>query len=75
MNSLRKMARQRLNNATKREFEKFLNEAQLKPIQEKIIRLHFAKDLPLCQIALILSCGESTVRKHLANAYDKIAFL
>ena len=71
MELTRKLARQRLKDANKAEFEKLLADANLTPLQEKIARLHFSKDWTICKIALTLACCESTVRKNLTAAYDK----
>ena len=75
MKATRKDARQRLKNSTKSEFESLIDNANLTPIQEKILRLHFVKDYSVCKIALLLSCCDSNVRKSLSNIYDKIAKL
>ena len=72
MKETRKEARQRLKNATKTEFENLIENANLIPIQEKILRLHFVKDYSVCKVALSLSCCVSLVKKHLAVIYDKI---
>ena len=68
----RKAIRQILKQASKKEFENFIDGANLTPMQEKIIRLHIVKDWTICKIALTLACCESTVRKNLTAAYDKM---
>ena len=75
MEATRKKARQRLKNATKSEFDFLIEKANLTPLQEKILRLHFIKDYSVCKVALSLSCCDSNVRKNLAAIYDKIAKL
>ena len=75
MKAERKAARQKLKQAVKSEFEKIIENAQLTPTQEKVVRFSIVKDFSVCQIAILLSCGESTVRKHLAKSFDKIAKL
>lgn len=72
MKTTRKLARQRLKDASKAEFEKIVDDAKLTPIQEKIVRLHFVKDWSICKIALSLSCCDSVVKKHLTITYDRI---
>ena len=72
MKTTRKIARQRLKNSTKSEFESLVDNANLTPIQEKILQLHFVKDYSICKIALLLSCCDSSVKKNLAVIYDKI---
>ena len=75
MEATRKKARQRLKNATKSEFDFLIENANLTPLQEKILRLHFIKDYSVCKVALSLSCCDSNVRKNLAATYDKVAKL
>ena len=75
MEATRKKARQRLKNATKSEFDFLIENANLTPNQEKILRLHFIKDYSVCKVALSLSCCDSNVRKNLAAIYDKVAKL
>ena len=75
MKKTRFLARQRLKLATKAEFETLLDNANLTPIQLKIIRLHICKGYSVCKIAMALSCCDSSVKKHLAKIYDKIHFL
>ena len=75
MKATRYLARQRLKYATKSEFETLLDNANLTPLQEKIIRLHIAKGYSVCKIALALSCCDSSVRKNLSAIYEKVAKL
>ena len=75
MKDTRYLARQRLKHSTKSEFETLLENANLTPIQEKIIRLHISKGYSVCKIAMALSCCDSSIKKHLAKVYDKIHFL
>lgn len=72
MDAARKTAREKLKQATKSEFEQLISDANLTPTQEKIVRLHFVKDWTICKIALTLACCESTIRKNLTAAYDKM---
>lgn len=74
MKENRKLARQRLKQATKAEFEQIIEDANLTPIQEKILRLHFVKDWTICKIALSLSCCDSAVKRMLTKIYEKIPF-
>lgn len=71
----RKAARARLKAATRAEYERLIYAAKLTPRQEEIINLHILRDCSVCKIALRLSCCQSLVRKELAGAYEKIAFL
>lgn len=71
----RKLARQRLKDSSRNEYENLIFAAKLTPRQEEIINLHILRDCSICKIALSLSCCESLIRKELAIAYDKIAFL
>ena len=70
----RYLARQRLKHATKFEFETLIDNANLTPLQEKIIRLHIVKGYSVCKTALHLSCCDSSIKKQLAKIYDKIYF-
>jgi len=71
----RKLARQRLKDSTRGEYEKLIYSAKLTPRQEQIINLHILRDCSICKIALSLSCCESVIKNEIARAYDKIAFL
>lgn len=75
MKDTRYLARLRLKQAIKSEFENLLENANLTPIQEKIIRLHIVKGYSICKIALALNCCDSTVRKNLSEIYSKVAKL
>ena len=75
MKETRKLARDRLKQSTQTEFERLIYAAKLTPRQEQIIKLFILKDYSVCKIALSLSYCESLIRKELAIAYDKIAFL
>ena len=75
MKHSRKSARQRLKSATRNEYDRLINSANLTPSQAKILRLHFAQEFSICKIALKLNCCESCVRKRLAEIYDKVAKL
>lgn len=75
MKAERKAARQRLKDSTRAEYERLIYSAKLTPNQENAVNLHILRDWSICKIALHLSCCESLVRRHLAQAYDKIAFL
>lgn len=73
MQANRKVARQRLKQATRTEFENLILQSNLTPIQEKIIRLHIAKDFSVCKLALKFNFGESTIKKILMKVYEKIS--
>lgn len=75
MKKERKSARLRLKSATRNEYDRLINSANLTPTQSKILYLHFAQEFSICKIALKLNCCESCVRKKLAECYDKIAKL
>ena len=75
MKKTRYLARQRLKQATKTEFDFLLENANLTPLQEKIIRLHIVKGYSVCKIALALSCCDSSIRKNLSIIYEKVAKL
>ena len=75
MKQSRKLARQRLKQSTRAEFERLIYAAKLTPRQEQVIKLFILKDYSVCKIALNLSCCECLIRNELAKAYDKIAFL
>lgn len=75
MTPKRKLARQRLKDSTRTEYENLIYEAKLTPNQEEIINLHILRDYSICKIALSLSCSESAVRKALSAVYEKVAFL
>lgn len=71
----RKDARQLLKSATRAEFDSLIHDANLTPSQIKIVNLHFAQELSICNIADILHCSESGIRNKLAFIYDKLAKL
>jgi len=73
MNQRSRDARQRLKDATREEFERIMYEALLTPSQDKIVRLHIVQDVSVCGIAERLCCSETTVRKRLSSAYEKVA--
>ena len=75
MKHSRKSARLRLKSATRTEYETLIHDANLTPSQINILRLHFAQELSICNIADILHCSESCVRNKLAFIYDKLAKL
>ena len=51
MKETRFMARQRLKQATKAEFENLVIDANLTPIQEQIIKLHIVKGYSICKLS------------------------
>lgn len=69
----RKQARDKLKEATRKEFESMIFEGMLTEIQEKILRLHIAHQKSISQIACHLAYSESYVRKQLTKAYNRIA--
>jgi DNA-binding NarL/FixJ family response regulator len=73
MNQKSKNARTKLRKATRTEFEKLVYEAMLTPVQESIIRLHIAQGVAVGYIAMRMSMSEACVRKHLCEAYEKVA--
>ena len=75
MKRSRKLARQRLKDATRTEYNALIQEANLTPTQRKILDIHICNGGSISKTAMELFCCEATVRKHLARVYDKIAFL
>lgn len=75
MKETRLLARQRLKQATKAEFETLIVGANLTPFQEQIIRLHIVKGYSVYKTAMTLSCCESSIRKNLSTIYEKVAKL
>jgi len=73
MKETRKTARQKLKDATRAEFNAWIQAANLTPIQRKILERHICQGNSISKIAMELFCCEATVRNHLANTYDKIA--
>ena len=71
----RKDARKRLKTATLAEYNDLVHKANLTPVQTKILDLHIKLGNSISNIAVELFCCEVTVRKQLAEAYDKIAKL
>ena len=69
------VARNRLKQSSRDEYERLIHAAKLTPRQEEIINLHILKDYSICKIALSLSCSDSLVRKSLSTVYERIAFL
>ena len=75
MKQNRYLARKRLKESSRAEYEKLIYAAKLTPRQEEIVNLHILRDYPICKIALSLSCSDSLVRKSLSIVYEKIANL
>ena len=75
MKDTRKAARRRLREATRAEYNALILSANLTPIQRKILGLYICQNNSVVKIAMEFSCCEATVRKRLAEAYDKIAKL
>lgn len=73
MNQSSKNVRFKLRKATRVEFERLVYEAMLTPLQEQIIRLHIAQGISVAYIAMRLSMSDACVRKHLTEAYEKVA--
>lgn len=71
----RKDARKRFKTATLAEYNDLVHKANLTPTQTKILDLHIKRGNSISNIAVELFCCEATVRKQLAEAYDKIAKL
>lgn len=69
----RKDARKRLKEATLAEYCKLIKEANLTPEQRNVIKFHICGEYSVIKVADTLNCCEATVRKRLAEAYDKIA--
>lgn len=73
MKEERKAARRRLKGATRAEYDALVEAANLTPFQRKILGMHICHDSSINKIAMELFCCEATVRKHIAQIYDKIA--
>ena len=73
LKNARKAARQRLKDATLAEYNELILAANLTPIQSKILDMHIQQESSISKIAIELFCSDSTVRKHLARAYDKVS--
>lgn len=71
----RKVARQRLKDFTRTEYDACTYAAKLTPSQKQIIDMYVLDKMPICEIAFRLSFCESLVRRRLAEVYDKVAFL
>jgi RNA polymerase sigma-70 factor (ECF subfamily) len=48
---------------------------QLPMRQGQVVALHYALDLPIAEIAVILGCAEGTVKVHLSRARAALAVL
>jgi len=68
-------ARNALKEATRARYDKLVDEAKLTPLQEEMLRLHIALGEPIREVALITHCSEATVKRHLHNAYRRVALL
>lgn len=73
MNAKLKATRQRLREATRKEFEMLIYDAMLTPTQEEILVFHIAKGIGLQQIAERKGYSESGIRKILAQCYEKVS--
>lgn len=73
MKPRRKAARQKLKAATRAEYNALVEAANLTPRQHKILEAHICHESSISKIAMELFCCEATVRKQLAQIYDKIA--
>lgn len=73
MNQQSKDARTRLRKATRTEFERMVYEAMLTPTQDNIVRLHIAQGVTVGCIAMRMNMSEACIRKHLCEAYEKVA--
>lgn len=71
----RKGARSRLKESTLAEYNSLVQAANLTPIQTSILGKHINEDKSVSNIASEMFCSDSTIRKHLAKAYEKIAKL
>ena len=71
----RKDARNRLKESTLAEYNSLIQAANLTPTQAGILDKYINKDKSISDIASELFCSDSTIRKHLAKAYEKIAKL
>ena len=71
----RKAIRRRLLNCSRADFDKLILDANLNCTQKQILDMFISDGLTICEIAYRLEFCESNVRKILAGAYDKIAFL
>lgn len=71
----RKDARQRLKGATLEEYNELVRKANLTPTQKRLVDLHILRAHSIVNISLEIFMGETTIRKHLAEVYDKVAKL
>lgn len=62
MKQNRYLARKRLKDSSRAEYENLIYSAKLTPRQEEIINLHILRDYPVCRIALSLSCSDYAVK-------------
>ena len=71
----RKLARQRLKDCSRSEYNACTFNAKLSPAQKQIIDMYILDKLPVREIALRLSFCDSLIRRRLAEVFDKVAFL
>lgn len=71
----RKDARQRLKKATLDEYNELIRKANLTPTQEELLYLHIRREHSVINITLERFLCETTIWKHLSEAYDKVAKL
>ena len=72
MDAKRKAARDWLKAAKKADFEKAVQEANLTPFDEDVLRLFIVKGCSRNFIADTKHCSEATIRRALSRAYNKI---
>lgn len=68
----RKKARKWLQTCSRSELNSAMDEARLTELQREIVELAFSRGLSVVAIKLQCSMDESTVKRILARAYDKI---
>lgn len=68
----RKRARKWLQSCSRTELNNAMNEARLTEAQREIVELAFSRGLSIVAIKLRCSMDESTIKRILARAYDKI---
>lgn len=73
MKAERKAARKKLKGATRAEYDALVESANLTPFQCNILEMHICHESSISKTAMELFCCEATVRKHLAQIYDKVA--
>lgn len=71
----RKNVKQLLKNSSRVDYDKIIRDANLTVTQKRILSMFIVDGLPVYEIAFQLSFCESLIRKRIAEAYDKIAFL